>query len=106
MRELPISTAAIPRETLIDAVGEPLDQQEVDRLIEGTIVMIKWAGGNGPYLYKVRREAGQLYAATRSDGDFVGCMTGGFGSALYSHWCWVVTPALIDRVYVAAGEKV
>ncbi len=35
--------------------GRPLTQAEVDRLSEGTHIVITWTGGNGPHAYKVKR---------------------------------------------------
>jgi hypothetical protein len=32
-----------------------LTQQEVNELDEGTRVMVKWSGGNGPHEYEIRQ---------------------------------------------------
>lgn len=40
-----------------------LTQEEVNRLPDGTAVVILWAGGNGPFGYTIRRKNGLVFAA-------------------------------------------
>ena len=41
------------RELTEDEEARLLSQEEVDALPEGIPVMIKWSGGNGPWLYRI-----------------------------------------------------
>lgn len=49
--------------------GGLLTQQEVDGLLDGTVVMVKWSGGNGPHRYVVRRFGCRAYACLAEDAD-------------------------------------
>src|SRR4051812_26329306 len=40
----------------VSELGKPLTPQEVAALPDGTEVMVRWTGGNGPHGYKIRRE--------------------------------------------------
>lgn len=42
----------------------PLSQAQVDRLRDGTRVLVRWSGGNGPFKYVVRVRDGVRWAYT------------------------------------------
>lgn len=43
-----------------------LSQEQVDALAEGTRVMIKWSGGNGPHEYRVKNFHGLAHTLDES----------------------------------------
>ncbi len=52
-----------------------LTQEQVDALPNGTVVYVKWTGGNGPHMYIIRQHNGKAYALTereiREGGGFI-----------------------------------
>lgn len=46
-----------------------LTRDQVDALADGTTIMVKWSGGNGPHRYFLRKWNGRLYGAVRLDED-------------------------------------
>lgn len=50
-----------------------LTQEQVNNLPDGAMVIIKWSGGNGPYLYTRTTRYGSPYCPETQHGiDFVG----------------------------------
>jgi hypothetical protein len=49
------------RELTSDEQGRLLTQEQVDRLPDGTHIMVKWGGGNGPHEYITERYEGAIY---------------------------------------------
>lgn len=44
--------------------GEPLTSEEVAALGDGTSIIVKWSGGNGPHRYTVAHLGDDVVAAT------------------------------------------
>jgi len=51
-----------------DELADLLTQDDINALLDGTEVLIKWSGGNGPHEYTIKRHVNDpvhVYAATR-----------------------------------------
>ena len=81
-------------------MGSPMTQAEVSSLMAGTVVIIKWSGGNGPWLYGTRSHFGQLQAVSRYDGCFVGDLD--HCGEHPRNQVWLATAANLER----AGLKI
>lgn len=86
---------------LIAKLGPPMDQAEVDRLPQGACVIIRWVGGNGPHVYKVKRPVGgwlsQAYASMIESPCFVGFLTA-CGTDNWKTSVWDSTPNNLLRI--------
>ena len=72
-----------------------LTQEQVDALPEGSRIMVKWNGGNGPHEYIVRKREGESYA----------CMTANEEIRSDFRLFPVGTERCHDRVFLPANEK-
>lgn len=54
-----------------EQLAKALTQDEVNALQTGTEVMIRWSGGNGPYLCRIVNEHGMVWAESKHSPGYV-----------------------------------